>query len=166
MKLSGKEILEILKTVNALGYRYFRLEHGDLKLEVAAEPAGRVDAGKTNRDVGPAQARKHSDRPPARDAASVLAGPQEIIARPPREGLVAVKAPMTGTFYRASAPGAPPFVDVGTVVESGDTVCVVEVMKLFSSVAAGAAGTVIEICASNEARVAAGQPVMWIEPKA
>ena len=166
MKLSGKEILEILKTVNALGYRYFRLEHGDLKLEVSAELAGSVDAGKTNRDVGPSQELEPTDRPPAPEATGIPAELREISAKPPREGLVAVKAPMTGTFYRASTPGAPPFVEVGTAVESGDTVCLIEVMKLFSSIPAGTAGTVIEICASNEALVAPGQPVMWIEPKA
>ncbi len=166
MKLSGKEILEILETVNALGYRYFHLEHGDLKLEVSAEPARRGDVGKTNRDVQSAQGVEHSDRPPAPEATGVSTEPQEISAKPPREGLVAVKAPMTGTFYRAPHPGAPPFVEVGTVVEPGDTVCLIEVMKLFSSIPAGNAGTVIEICANNEARVAPGQPVMWIEPKA
>ena len=167
MKLSGKEILEILKTLHALGYRYFRLEHGDLKLEVSAEPAERVDAGETNRDVKPAQGREPSDQPPARqDATSIPAGPQEIMAKPPRDGLVAVRAPMTGTFYRASTPGAPPFVEVGTMVEPGDIVCLIEVMKLFNSIPAGAAGTVIEICVSNEARVAPDQPVIWIEPKA
>ena len=73
---------------------------------------------------------------------------------------------MTGTFYRASSPVAPPFVDVGSTVAADDTVCLVEVMKLFNSIPAGVAGTVVEICAENEAQVKAGQPLIWIEASA
>lgn len=83
---------------------------------------------------------------------------------PPREGLVAVSAPMTGTFYRAPSPDAPSFVEVGDTVEATQTVCIVEVMKLFNSIAAGVAGTVVEVCVDNESPVAAGQPMVWIEP--
>ena len=83
---------------------------------------------------------------------------------PPREGLVAVSAPMTGTFYRAPSPDAPPFVEAGDTVEATQTVCIVEVMKLFNSIAAGVAGTVVEVCVENESSVAAGQPMIWIEP--
>jgi acetyl-CoA carboxylase biotin carboxyl carrier protein len=65
------------------------------------------------------------------------------------EGLVAVRAPLPGTFYRAPRPGAAPFVEVGSRVGADTVVGIVETMKLFNSVAAGAAGTVAEICLSN-----------------
>ena len=76
---------------------------------------------------------------------------------------MAVTAPMSGIFYRAPAPGAAPFVSVGSRVGPTDTVCIVEIMKLFNSISAGVAGTVVGIPLENEGRVEAGQPVMWIE---
>ena len=60
-----------------------------------------------------------------------------------------IAAPMIGTFYRAEAPGAAPFVDVGTRVEPDTVVCIIEVMKMMNAVPAGVAGTVVEVCAEN-----------------
>ena len=65
------------------------------------------------------------------------------------ESLVAVRAPLPGTFYRAPRPGAAPFVEVGSRVGADTVVGIVETMKLFNSVTAGAAGTVAEICLAN-----------------
>jgi acetyl-CoA carboxylase biotin carboxyl carrier protein len=62
---------------------------------------------------------------------------------------VAVRAPLPGTFYRAPRPGAEPFVEVGSRVGADTVVGIVETMKLFNSVAAGAAGTVAEVCLAN-----------------
>lgn len=70
----------------------------------------------------------------------------------------AVKAPMVGTFYRASSPGAEPFVEVGSVVKVGDTLCIIEAMKLLNELEADVAGTVKAILVEN------GQPVEYGEP--
>jgi acetyl-CoA carboxylase biotin carboxyl carrier protein len=64
-------------------------------------------------------------------------------------GEVAIKAPMLGTFYRAPSPGAPPFVEAGQRVSADDTVCLIEVMKLFNSIKAGTDGVVTRILAEN-----------------
>jgi acetyl-CoA carboxylase biotin carboxyl carrier protein len=66
-----------------------------------------------------------------------------------RDGLVAVRAPLLGTFYRAPKPGAPPFVEVGDPVTETTVVGIVETMKLMNSVYAGTSGTVAEICVGN-----------------
>ena len=71
---------------------------------------------------------------------------------------------MLGTFYRAEAPGAAPFVDVGMRVDADSTVCLIEVMKMMSSVAAGVAGTIVEVCAENAQLVEQGQPLFRVEP--
>jgi biotin carboxyl carrier protein len=71
---------------------------------------------------------------------------------------------MLGTFYRAEAPGAAPFVDVGTRVDAGSTVCLIEVMKMMSSIAAGVAGTIVEVCADNAQLVEHGQPLFRVKP--
>lgn len=70
---------------------------------------------------------------------------------------------MLGTFYRAPAPGEPPFVEVGDKVGADDTVCLMEVMKLFNSVKAGVAGTVVKIAAENGSMVEHGQTLILIE---
>jgi acetyl-CoA carboxylase biotin carboxyl carrier protein len=73
-----------------------------------------------------------------------------------------VDSPMLGTFYRAPAPGAMPFVEVGSVVEPETTVCLVEVMKMMNSIRAGVAGTIAEVLVENAALVEEGQPLFRI----
>ncbi len=80
------------------------------------------------------------------------------------DGVVTIESPMLGTFYRADAPGAAPFVDVGTRVDESSTVCLIEVMKMMSSIPAGVAGTIVEICAENAQLVEHGQPLFRVRP--
>jgi acetyl-CoA carboxylase biotin carboxyl carrier protein len=75
-----------------------------------------------------------------------------------------IDAPMLGTFYRAEAPGAKPFVDVGAKVSVDTTVCLIEVMKMMNSISAGVEGTIVEICAENAELVEYGQPLFRVEP--
>ena len=74
-----------------------------------------------------------------------------------------VKSPMVGTFYRASAPGAPAFVDIGSVVKEGDTLCIIEAMKLLNEIDADASGTIRQILVENGQAVEFGQPLFIIE---
>ena len=74
-----------------------------------------------------------------------------------------VKSPMVGTFYRSAAPGSKPFVDVGSVVKEGDTLCIIEAMKMMNQIDADKAGTVKAILASNGDPVEFGQPLVIIE---
>jgi len=76
---------------------------------------------------------------------------------------VLVKAPMVGTFYAAPKPGAPAFVEVGTKVEPGTVLCIVEVMKLMNNIEASESGTVTKILVENNQAVAFGQPLMVIK---
>ena len=69
-----------------------------------------------------------------------------------------VKAPMVGTFYRAGSPGAPAFVEVGQSVKQGDTLCIIEAMKLMNEIEADASGTIKAILVDN------GQPVEFDQP--
>ncbi|HEY8607286.1 MAG TPA: acetyl-CoA carboxylase biotin carboxyl carrier protein [Noviherbaspirillum sp.] len=92
---------------------------------------------------------------PAAAAAPVAAAPAEP------EGHV-VKSPMVGTFYRASAPGNPPFVEVGATVKQGDTLCIIEAMKLLNEIDADAAGVIKQILVENGQPVEFGQPLFVI----
>ena len=80
------------------------------------------------------------------------------------EELVTVAAPMLGTFYRAEAPGAAPFVDVGTRLEPDTIVCLIEVMKMMNAIPAGIVGTVVEVCAVNAELVEQGAPLFQVRP--
>ena len=73
-----------------------------------------------------------------------------------------VKSPMVGTFYRSSAPGSPPFVEIGSVVKEGDTLCIIEAMKLLNEIDADASGTIRQILVENGQAVEFGQPLFII----
>lgn len=83
-------------------------------------------------------------------------------AAPVEEGVTEVEAPMVGVFYTAPAPGAEPFVRIGSKVHRGDTLCIVEAMKYMNEVQSEVDGTVIDICASDGELVEYGRPLMKI----
>jgi acetyl-CoA carboxylase biotin carboxyl carrier protein len=74
-----------------------------------------------------------------------------------------VKSPMVGTFYRASAPGAKSYVEVGSQVKEGDTICIIEAMKILNEIEADKAGTITQILCENGQAVEYGQPLFVIE---
>jgi acetyl-CoA carboxylase biotin carboxyl carrier protein len=82
----------------------------------------------------------------------------------PADNRIPVLAPLVGTFYAAAQPGAKPFVEVGQAVEAGETVCIVEAMKMMNEVVAGESGTVAEIAVKNGDWVEFEQVLMYLEP--
>ena len=75
----------------------------------------------------------------------------------------AVKSPMVGTFYRSSSPGSSAFVEIGSVVKEGDTICIIEAMKILNEIEADKSGTVTKILSENGQAVEYGQPLFIIE---
>jgi acetyl-CoA carboxylase biotin carboxyl carrier protein len=108
---------------------------------------------------------------PALSAApAVIAAPVAAAAAPtavpapaaePPKGHV-VKSPMVGTFYRSPSPGAPSFVEIGKTVKPGDTLCIIEAMKLLNEIEAEVAGNVLEVLVENGQPVEYGQPLFVI----
>ncbi len=98
---------------------------------------------------------------PAVAAAPIVPSPEPAQAPEP-EGHV-VKSPMVGTFYRSAQPGAAPFVEIGDTVAQGDTLCIVEAMKLMNEIEADASGTIKAILADNGQAVEFGQPLFVLE---
>jgi acetyl-CoA carboxylase biotin carboxyl carrier protein len=84
-------------------------------------------------------------------------------AAPPVPAGHTVKSPMVGTFYRSSSPGAKPFVEVGDSIKEGDTICIVEAMKILNEIEADKSGTVTQILVQNGQAVEYGQPLFVIE---
>ena len=94
------------------------------------------------------------------------AAPPAEIAAPAADAAPAghtVKSPMVGTFYRASSPGAKPFVEVGDAVKEGDTICIIEAMKILNEIEADKSGTVKQMLCENGQAVEYGQPMFIIE---
>ncbi len=110
-------------------------------------------------------------QPPALAAAAAAPVPAVAPAAPAAEAAPAapaepegtvVKSPMVGTFYSASAPGNPPYVQVGSSVKAGDTLCIIEAMKLLNEIEAESAGTIKKILVENGSPVEFGQPLFII----
>ena len=99
---------------------------------------------------------------PAAPAAAPAAAAPAAPAAPEAPAGHVVKSPMVGTFYRSSAPGAAPFVDVGASVKEGDTLCIIEAMKLLNEIDADASGTIKQILVENGQPVEFGQPLFII----
>ncbi|NES99846.1 MAG: acetyl-CoA carboxylase biotin carboxyl carrier protein [Sphaerospermopsis sp. SIO1G2] len=95
---------------------------------------------------------------------SAASSPPPVAANASSSKWVEVESPMVGTFYRASAPGEDPFVEVGDRVKTGQTVCIIEAMKLMNEIEAEVSGQVMEILVQNGEPVEYGQPLMRINP--
>jgi len=102
--------------------------------------------------------------PPAAPAA-VAAGPAPVAVPAPAEVAAGhtVKSPMVGTFYRSSSPGAKAYVEIGAVVKEGETICIIEAMKILNEIEADKSGTITRILCDNGQAVEYGQPLFIIE---
>ncbi|MBE3572305.1 MAG: acetyl-CoA carboxylase biotin carboxyl carrier protein, partial [Moorella humiferrea] len=133
-----KEITQLIKALEETGVTELNLESEGVKVSIKRGMVG------------------------CQPVAEAVSSPaQEPAAAPPKEDkgaavdVIEVRAPMVGTFYRAPAPDAPPFVEIGTRVKPGQTLCIIEAMKLMNEITADAPGRVIEILVEN------GQPVEY-----
>ena len=84
-------------------------------------------------------------------------------AAPAVETSHAVKSPMVGTFYRSASPGAKPFIEVGDIVKEGETICIIEAMKILNEIEADKSGTISKILCQNGQAVEYGQPLFLID---
>ena len=102
---------------------------------------------------------------PPQAAAPVAAAAAAVPAAPvaPEETGHVVKSPMVGTFYRASSPGAKALADVGQAVKEGESICIIEAMKIMNEIEADKTGTIVRVLAENGAAVEFGQPLFVIE---
>lgn len=104
----------------------------------------------------------YAPQPVAPVAAAPAAAPVSTVSEEVITGHI-VKSPMVGTFYRSASPGAKPFTDVGQKVQAGDTLCIIEAMKILNQIEADKTGTVTKILVENAEPVEYGQPLFVIE---
>jgi acetyl-CoA carboxylase biotin carboxyl carrier protein len=95
--------------------------------------------------------------------AAAMTGPAPVAPEPTPADVVDVTSPFVGTFYRSPSPDAPPFVEIGSVVRPGQTLCIVEAMKLMNEIEAELSGTIVEIYAQNGKAVEFGQKLFRVK---
>ncbi|MDQ7744987.1 acetyl-CoA carboxylase biotin carboxyl carrier protein [Hydrogenophaga pseudoflava] len=100
---------------------------------------------------------------PAVQAMAEAAAPTAVPVAAPAAVGHTVKSPMVGTFYRASSPGAKPFAEIGQTIKEGETICIVEAMKILNEIEADKSGTITQILVENGQAVEYGQPMFVIE---
>ncbi len=174
MPLSYKEIAEIIKIIDASDCEELVVELDGVRLEVRRHGAdgqaraaysdpnrraeGNAAAFESGTTASPGTANGPGASEPGASAPSQAGGPALA------EGRIAVRSPMVGIFYRAPNPQDPHFVEVGDNVKPGDPLCLIEVMKLYTTIEADVAGRIVEIAAENDALVEHDQILFIIEP--
>lgn len=161
------DVIEILRMMEESNFDELHLEIGDLKLTV------KKGNGETRSihelEIGTEGPTKLTvlEEPPVtaktQDVDTAISTDLKEKDYFEEEGLIQIKAPMLGTFYSAPKPGAPPFIEMGQSITEDDTVCIIEVMKLFSTVKAGVQGRIKKICAENGKMVEFQQTLFLVE---
>ena len=111
---------------------------------------------------GPPMAQAH--HAPAPGAAPTAAAPAAEAAPAPKTNLIEIKSPMVGTFYRAPEPGADPYVKSGSRIAAGQTLCIIEAMKIMNEIESEISGTIREVAVEDASPVEFGQVLFRVEP--
>jgi len=168
--LTYTELLQILELIKSTShFAEIRLKFGDVEIDLsrsATQPSCSATAGVAQTAALPQSAAGSAGMTRGVAQPPVAAGKARPEPTPvwPANSIL-VRSPMVGTFYRAPSPGAPPSVEVGQTIEADTTVCIIEVMKLMSSILAGAQGTITNILAENGELVEHDQILMVIAPR-
>jgi biotin carboxyl carrier protein len=177
MEMTPETIKALLDAFDGSDWREMVVTVGDDRLHVSRDPlppgsgldsppaatpppAAASPAGASGGGTGGGPIPEEDSAAGGGGGSPAVAGPAEVPA-----GHTAIESPSVGLFWRAPAPGAAPFVEVGATVAAGDTVAIVEVMKLMNHVAAPVAGVVTAILVENGAPVEFGQPIVVIDPE-
>lgn len=161
--LTFQEIVELMKMIEAGSCQELELEAEGVKLIIRRGASAKVDSHtETGASAGTGTDPEGTVDPMVGQPTGGDAVPMQT---PRSDDMIEVRAPMVGTFYRAPAPDAPPFVNLGSNVEPGDPLCMIEVMKLFTTIEAGAAGRVVEIAVENGQLVEFETLLFVVEPR-
>lgn len=160
------QIQDLIKFVSKSGVSEVEIEQKDFKIIIKThEPQGKAK-GQEYIQVAMPQQMQQMAMPaaaPAAGAAPAPAAPTAPAAEP-KGNLIEVKSPMIGTFYRSSGPDKPSFVEVGATIKPGDTLCVIEAMKLFNEIECEVSGTIVKVLVNDSTPVEYDQPLFLVEP--
>jgi len=141
------EVERLVDLVRESGVGEIRVRRGEVEITVKARPE--APSPQPVLEAGPQPVQHAADEPSEAE----------------RNGLHPVRSPLVGTFYRAPAPGEEAYVEVGDRVRMGQTLCIVEAMKLMNEIPADVSGEVVEVLAENAAGVEYDQPLFYLRPE-
>ncbi|HYF69357.1 MAG TPA: acetyl-CoA carboxylase biotin carboxyl carrier protein [Ohtaekwangia sp.] len=164
-EMKTSEIRDLIDFISKTGLNEVDIETKELKLHVKREPDQKVFKSSM---VSPATHAVVTHQP-----ATPVSIPTPAVSQPKVEKLaesgtssttVDIKSPMIGTFYRSGTPDSPPFVSVGDKVTKGQTVCIIEAMKLFNEIESEVSGTIVKVAIENATPVEYDQVLFVVEP--
>jgi len=161
MTLSFKEVAEILKIIDASQCEEVVLEQDGMRLVVRRGVEAEASRPPLDTAAGRRPTTEHQGTPAA---ATAIPRSVEVPSSVPETTGLTVRSPMVGTFYRSPSPDEPPFVDIDSAVGIGDPLCLIEVMKLYTTIEASCAGVVRAVLADDSKLVEFDQPLFLIEP--
>jgi acetyl-CoA carboxylase biotin carboxyl carrier protein len=151
-------IERLIRALDESGVDSLEIERGGTRVRLAKTPTGTASVAVPHHGA-PGGAAGSTPAPAAPGAP-----PEPAPPAPGREQLE-ITSPMVGTFYRAPAPDAPPYVQTGTKIGPGDTLCIIEAMKLMNELESEVSGTVAEVCVENAQPVEFGQVLFRVDPR-
>ncbi len=146
MEFSIEQLRELITILNQTDITEMTLESGDLRLSIRKRETVQEAAPIASTTPAPA-----------------ILTPVPAAPEPTSRKLIDIVSPMVGTFYRSPAPDDPPFVDIGDSIRKGQSVCIIEAMKLMNEIESESAGRVVEILVNNAQPVEYGQVLMRID---
>ena len=159
------EIRDLIDFISKTGLNEVNIETSELKLHVKREPDQKIF--KSSPVMAPAGQHVMPAHQPAQTAPAATHAPakaEKAAEVPAGKKTVEIKSPMIGTFYRSSNPDTPPFVSVGDKVSKGQTVCIIEAMKLFNEIESEVSGTIVKVMLENANPVEYDQVLFVLEP--
>ncbi len=155
-EMKTSEIRDLIDFISQSGLNEVNIETMELKLHVKREPDQKVFKSTPSPMVAPVAAL------PAQAIAS--AAPKSEKPASPSKTTLDIKSPMIGTFYRTANPDSPPFISIGDKVSKGQTVCIIEAMKLFNEIESEVSGTIVKVMVENSSPVEYDQVLFVVEP--
>lgn len=172
--MTHKEIQDLIKLIDKSKLAEFKLKNGDFEVSIRsqkyfeAKQKEQVTVVQQSAPSAPAQAPVSQPAAPAAQNYQPDIQPQE---KPKADdggdskGLLEIKSPMVGTFYRSASPDKPPYVQVGDKVEESSVVCIVEAMKLFNEIESEVKGKIVKVLVDDASPVEYDQPLFLVDPK-
>ena len=164
MKLDHEDLNRLIEKISSSDIQEFSLEGEDFKLEIKRNLLDQNQVFNNLVSNASSDRQAIANQKSINDNVSIVNEPEEPQVAPPgRSDLTEITSPMVGTFYRAAAPGEDPFVDVGSNIKVGQTICILEAMKLMNEIESEFNAEIVEILVENGTPVEFGQVLMRVK---
>jgi acetyl-CoA carboxylase biotin carboxyl carrier protein len=159
-EMKTSEIRDLIDFISKSGLNEVNIETKELKLHVKREPDQKVFKSTPVAPIAAVAPTQYISQPQAQDSSAKA----EKFESSSSKKTADIKSPMIGTFYRSSSPETGPFVSVGDKVSKGQTVCIIEAMKLFNEIESEVSGTIVKVMVENATPVEYDQVLFVVEP--